>query len=71
MFARINRQNKTAFAGNSTPSGLGVFYSVPMKGAKRGARLTIKQDGARVDLTTSQVQMLQKVISKAKRLAAK
>ena len=70
MFARVNRKNKTAFAGNSTASGLGVFYSVPFRGSKGGQKLTIKKDGERVDLTFSQVQVLQKVITKARRLAA-
>jgi hypothetical protein len=70
MFARVNRKNKTAFAGNVTPSGLGIFYSVPFNGCRKGAKLTIKQDGTRVDLSTSQVKSLQKVLAKARRLAA-
>jgi hypothetical protein len=70
MFARVNKNNKTAFAGNSTPS-MGVFYSVPMKGARAGHRLTIKSNGQRVDLTLSQITSLEKVISKARRLAKK
>ena len=70
MFARVNRKNKTAFAGNKTPS-VGIFYSVPMKGSKRGHQLTIKGDSGRVDLTLSQITALQKVITKARKLAAK
>lgn len=70
MFARVNKKNKTAFAGNVTPSGLGIFYSVPLTGVtKRGAKLTIKQNGERVDLTTSQIESLQKVLAKARRMA--
>lgn len=70
MFARVNRQNKTAFAGNVTPSGLGIFYSQPYDGSTRGGRLTIKQFGNRVDLTLSQVKALQRVLARARRLAA-
>ena len=72
MFARMNKKNKTAFVGNSTDSGLGIFYSVPQRGnTKVGQKLTIKQDGQRVDLTCSQIKSLQKVITKARRMAAR
>ena len=71
MFARVNVKNKTAFAGNQTPT-VGFFYSVPTKGSKRGHQLTIKTNGGdRVDLSLSQITSLEKVIKKARKLAAK
>lgn len=70
MFTRKNAKNRTVFVGNSTDSGLGIFYSVPMPGNKSvGQRLTIKQNGTRVDLTYSQIQSLTKVLNAAKRAA--
>lgn len=77
MFARVNKVNKTAFAGNVTPS-VGFFYSVPMKGSARGHQLTIKTvktgktgNAQRVDLTLSQITSLEKVIRKARKLAVR
>jgi hypothetical protein len=71
MVSRINKKAKLAFAGNKTPS-LGVFYSVPTKGSKRGHLLTIKDtiNGERVDLTFNQIAVLEKVICKARKLAS-
>ena len=72
MVARKNRKNKTAFVGNVTPSGLGIFYSVPLKGnTKVGQKLTLKVGGERIDLTGSQVRALQRVITRARRLASR
>lgn len=72
MFARVNRKAKTAFAGNSTPS-VGIFYSAPLKGSKRGHQLTIKNytTGTRTDLTLSQITALEKVIKQARKLAVR
>jgi hypothetical protein len=69
MFTRKNAKNRTAFVGNVTRSGFGVFYSVPMKGAKVGQRLTLRSGVDTIDLTGSQVRALTRVISTAKRLA--
>lgn len=70
MVSRINKKAKLAFAGSKTPS-IGIFYSAPLKGSKRGHRLTVKNnDGTRVDLTHNQIVMLEKVVKKARRLAS-
>jgi len=69
MVTRKNEKNRTAYVGNVTRSGLGMFYSVPLKGAKVAQRLTIRSGRNTIDLTGSQVRALSKVISMAKRLA--
>lgn len=70
MVTRKNAKNRTAYVGNVTPSGLGIFYSVPLQGSKVGQRLTIRSSrGNTIELTGSQVRSLTRVISTAKRLA--
>jgi len=69
MFTRKNAKNRTAFVGNVTRSGMGVFYSVPLRGAKVGQRLTLRSGKNTIELTGSQVRVLTRVISTAKRIA--
>lgn len=70
MVTRKNVRNQTAYVGNVTPAGLGIFYSVPLKGSKKAQRLTIRNaSGDAVELSGSQVRSLTRVINKAKRLA--
>jgi len=72
MVARKNRKNRTAFVGNVTPAGLGIFYSIPLKGnTDVGQRLTLKVGRNRIDLTGSQVRAVQRVITRARRLASR
>ena len=69
MVTRTNAKNRTAYVGNVTPSGLGMFYSVPLKGCKLGQRLTIRSGKTTLNLTGSQVNALTRVIRTAQRLA--
>jgi len=69
MVTRKNVKNRTAYVGNVTPSGLGMFYSVPLKGAKVAQRLTIRSGKTSINLSGSQVRSLTRVISTAQRLA--
>jgi hypothetical protein len=69
MVTRKNAKNQTAYVGNVTPSGLGIFYSVPLRGAKKAQKLTIRSGRTTINLTGSQVRSLTRVISTAKRMA--
>ena len=69
MVTRKNVKNQTAYVGNVTPSGLGMFYSVPLKGSKKAQRLTIRSGRNTIELSGSQVRSLTTVINTAKRLA--
>ena len=70
MITRKNVKNQTAYVGNVTPSGLGMFYSVPLRGAKVRQRLTLRNGkGDEIELAGSQVRSLMRVINTAKRIA--
>jgi hypothetical protein len=69
MFSRTNKQNQTAFVGNETAAGLGLFYSVPFRGVKKAQKLTLRQGQNRVDLSGSQVNALLRVVRNGRRLA--
>ena len=71
MVTRKNKKNQTAYAGNVTPSGLGIFYSVPLKGAKVAQRLTLRSGKNTIELTGSQVRALTRVITAARRVASR
>jgi hypothetical protein len=71
MVIRKNKKNQTAYVGNVTPSGLGIFYSVPLKGAKVAQRLTIRSGCNVVVMSGSQVRALTRVISAARKAASR
>jgi hypothetical protein len=73
MVNRVNKNNKTTFVGNVTPSGLGFFYSVPFKSnTEAGQRLTIRgSKNATIELTGSQINSLLRVIRTARSSASR
>lgn len=71
MTVRKNKNNKTVFVTNTTPSGLGLHYSVPTEGVKKAQRLTINQGGRRIDLSGSQINSLLRVVRRARNLASR
>lgn len=70
MYTRTNKLNKTSFVGNTTPSGLEFFYSVPFRGVKKAQQLTVRQGKNRLDLSGGQVNALLRVVRRGRKLAS-
>ena len=69
MVTRKNKDTKTAYAENVTPSGMGFFYTRPLRGAKSTHQLKIRAGKNTVRLTGSQVRSMLRVINAAKNVA--
>lgn len=69
MVTRKNKDTNTAYAENVTPSGLGFYYTMPIRGAVATHQLKIRSGKSTVKLSGSQVRSLTRVISTVRRLA--
>jgi hypothetical protein len=62
MYTRKNARNKTNFVGHNT-TGVELYLSTPLAGAKKASRLTVRSGDARIDLNGRQIKALREVLS--------
>jgi hypothetical protein len=62
MYTRKNTRNKTNFVGHNT-TGVELYLSTPVAGAKKASRLTVRSGNTRIDLTGRQINALREVLS--------
>lgn len=68
MTTTVNRRQGTVEVANVTPSGLEISYTLPVAGGKAAQRLTVVgTDGQSVNLSSSQLRALQRVVSTGRR----
>lgn len=70
MITRKNKQNRTAFVYDRR-GNFEAFVSRSYRGAKQKSQLTLRCGDERVDLTGSEINLLQKVLSTANRIASR
>ena len=64
---KVTTNNTTVVAENTTPSGLNLRFTTPVPGVKAVSTLKIRQGKNTVNLTTSQIDAVRRVISAGKR----
>jgi len=62
MYTRTNTRNKTNFVGHNS-TGVELYLSTPLAGAKKAARLTLRTGEARIDLNGRQIKALRDVLA--------
>lgn len=62
MYTRKNSKNKTKFVGHNS-TGVEVYLSTPMPGAKKASRLTLRAGQTRLDLNGRQIRALREVLA--------
>ena len=62
MYTRKNTRNKTNFVGHNS-TGVEVYLSTPVAGAKKAARLTLRAGDTRLDLNGRQIKALRDVLA--------
>jgi hypothetical protein len=62
MYTRKNNRNKTNFVGHNS-TGVEVYLSTPIAGAKKASRLTLRAGDTRIDLTGRQIKALREVLA--------
>ena len=62
MYTRKNTRNKTNFVGHNS-TGVEVYLSPPVAGAKKAARLTLRAGDTRLDLNGRQIKALRDVLA--------
>ena len=64
MYTRTNKKNKTKFVGHTT-SGVELYLSTPVAGARKASRLTVRNGKTRIDLSGRQIRALRSVLETA------
>ena len=62
MYTRKNSKNKTNFVGHNS-TGVELYLSTPLGGAKKASRLTLRAGDIRLDLNVRQIKALREVLS--------
>jgi hypothetical protein len=62
MYTRKNARNKTNFVGHNT-TGVELYLSTPVAGAKKASRLTLRAGDTRLDLNGRQIKALREVLA--------
>lgn len=62
MYTRKNARNKTNFVGHNT-TGVELYLSTPIAGAKKASRLTLRAGDTRLDLNGRQIKALREVLA--------
>ena len=62
MYTRKNTRNKTNFVGHNT-TGVELYLSTPVAGAKKASRLTLRAGDTRLDLNGRQIKALREVLA--------
>lgn len=62
MYTRKNARNKTNFVGHNS-TGVELYLSTPLAGAKKASRLTVRSGDTRIDLNGRQIKALREVLS--------
>jgi len=62
MYTRNNIRNKTNFVGHNT-TGVELYLSTPVAGAKKASRLTLRAGDTRLDLNGRQIKALREVLA--------
>ena len=62
MYTRKNTRNKTNFVGHNT-TGVELYLSTPVAGAKKASRLTLRAGDTRLDLNGRQIKALRDVLA--------
>jgi hypothetical protein len=62
MYTRKNSKNKTNFVGHNS-TGVELYLSTPLSGAKKASRLTLRAGDNRLDLNGRQIKALREVLA--------